>query len=268
MPNVVVAGAAGRMGRTLIQALDASSTLVLSGAVELAESQFVGADAGELSGIARKSLAVSDSLSPLLGDADVLIDFTVADATDHNVAACEAMSCSLVLGTTGLSPATQRRIVSAAENIAIVQAPNFSIGVNLCFELLDTAARILGDDVDIEISEAHHKHKVDAPSGTAIAMGEVVARALGRNLADSAIYGREGVTGERERSTIGFQSIRAGDIVGEHTVMFAAEGERVEITHRAASRMTFARGALRAAEWITSQPPGLYGMRDVLGIVP
>jgi 4-hydroxy-tetrahydrodipicolinate reductase len=254
------------MGRILIQALEASSTLALSGAVERADSEFVGVDAGELSGIARKSLAVSDSLSAVLADADVLMDFTVADATDHNVAACEAMGCALVLGTTGLSSAAQRRIVLAAHEIAIVQAPNFSIGVNLCFELLDTAARILGDDVDIEISEVHHRHKVDAPSGTAIAMGEVVARALGRDLAQSAIYGREGVTGERERSTIGFHSIRAGDIVGEHTVMFAAEGERVEITHRAGSRMTFARGAIRAAEWITSQPPGLYGMREVLGV--
>jgi 4-hydroxy-tetrahydrodipicolinate reductase len=254
------------MGRILIQALEASSTLALSGAVERADSEFVGVDAGELSGIARKSLAVSDSLSAVLADADVLMDFTVADATDHNVAACEAMGCALVLGTTGLSSAAQRRIVLAAREIPIVQAPNFSIGVNLCFELLDTAARILGDDVDIEISEVHHRHKVDAPSGTAIAMGEVVARALGRNLAQSAIYGREGVTGERERSTIGFHSIRAGDIVGEHTVMFAAEGERVEITHRAGSRMTFARGAIRAAEWITSQPPGLYGMREVLGV--
>ncbi|MCZ6871069.1 MAG: 4-hydroxy-tetrahydrodipicolinate reductase [Gammaproteobacteria bacterium] len=266
MPNVVVAGAAGRMGRILIQALEASSTLALSGAVERADSEFVGVDAGELSGIARKSLAVSDSLSAVLADADVLMDFTVADATDHNVAACEAMGCALVLGTTGLSSAAQRRIVLAAHEIPIVQAPNFSIGVNLCFELLDTAARILGDDVDVEISEVHHRHKVDAPSGTAIAMGEVVARALGRDLAQSAIYGREGVTGERERSTIGFHSIRAGDIVGEHTVMFAAEGERVEITHRAGSRMTFARGAIRAAEWITSQPPGLYGMREVLGV--
>ncbi len=266
MHNVAVAGAAGRMGRTLIQALDASSTLVLSGAVEITGSQFVGADAGELAGIARKSIEVSDSLSQVLTDADVLIDFTIADATAHNVAKCEASSCALVLGTTGLSAATQRGIESAADSIAIVQAPNFSVGVNLCFELLDTAARILGDDVDIEISEAHHRHKVDAPSGTAIAMGEVVARALGRDLGASAIYGREGVTGERERGTIAFQSIRAGDIVGEHTVMFAAQGERVEITHRAASRMTFAGGAIRAAEWVASQPPGLYGMRDVLGV--
>ncbi|MEE9254520.1 MAG: 4-hydroxy-tetrahydrodipicolinate reductase [Pseudomonadales bacterium] len=264
--NVAVVGVAGRMGRTLVQAIEGSAMLTLCGAVERGDSEFIGIDAGELAGLARKNVTVGDSLSAALDGADVLIDFTVADATDGNVIACEASGCALVLGTTGLSPSIQQRIELAAARLPIVQAPNFSIGVNLCFELLDTAARILGDDVDIEISEAHHRHKVDAPSGTAIAMGEVIARALGRDLSSTAVYGREGVTGERERSTIGFHSVRAGDMVGEHTVMFAADGERVEITHRASSRMTYARGAIRAAQWITEREPGLYGMRDVLGV--
>lgn len=266
MANVALVGAAGRMGRTLVQAIEDSATLTLCAAVERGDSEFIGVDAGELAGLARKNIAVSDSLPAALEGADVLIDFTVADITENNVIACEASGCALVLGTTALSAGTQRRIEAAAAGIPIVQAPNFSIGVNLCFELLDMAARILGDDVDIEIWDAHHRHKIDAPSGTAIRMGEVVARALERDLSSTAVYGREGVTGERERGAIGFQSVRAGDIVGEHTVMFAADGERVEITHRASSRMTFARGAIRAAQWIAGREPGLYGMRDVLGV--
>lgn len=266
MYKVAVIGVGGRMGRTLVQAVESSNKLELAAGIELGGSGYVGMDAGELAGVPRMNVAVGDSLPVALEGADVLIDFTVAEATEANVGACVAAECALVLGTTGLSQATQARIEAAAAKIPIVQAPNFSIGVNLCFQLLDTAARVLGDDVDIEISEAHHRHKVDAPSGTALAMGEVVARALGRDLGKVAVYGREGVTGERDRTSIGFQSVRAGDIVGEHTVVFAAEGERVEITHRAASRMTFARGAIRAAEWVAARPAGLYGMRDVLGM--
>jgi 4-hydroxy-tetrahydrodipicolinate reductase len=172
----------------------------------------------------------------------------------------------MVIGTTGFSDEEKAQISNAAKDISIVFAPNMSVGVNLCLKLLDTAARVLGDDVDIEIIEAHHRHKVDAPSGTALRMGEVVADALGRDLKECAVYGREGITGARERNTIGFETIRAGDIVGEHTVMFAAEGERVEITHKASSRMTFASGAVRAAGWVFEQPNGLYDMPDVLGI--
>lgn len=266
MPKVALVGAAGRMGRTLVQAMDGASALTLCAAIERSDSEFIGTDVGELAGLGRKGVVLGDSLPQALEAADVLIDFTVADATEANVAACESAGCALVLGTTGLSASTQRRVESAAGRIAIVQAPNYSIGVNLCLELLETAARVLGDEVDIEITEAHHRHKIDAPSGTAIRMGEVVAHALDRDLKDVAVYGREGVTGERDGAAIGFHSIRAGDIVGEHTVMFAADGERVEISHRASSRMTFARGAIRAAEWVSAQKAGLYGMRDVLGM--
>ena len=196
----------------------------------------------------------------------MLIDFTRPEVTLNNLQLCREQGKRMVIGTTGFTTEQRQQIVSAAQDIAIVFAPNMSVGVNLCFKLLDTAARVLGDDVDIEIIEAHHRHKVDAPSGTALRMGEVVADALGRDLKECAVYGREGVTGERDSKTIGFETIRAGDIVGDHTVMFAAMGERVEITHKASSRMTFARGAVRAAHWLMQQDAGLFDMQDVLGL--
>ena len=196
----------------------------------------------------------------------MLIDFTHPSVTLGNLETCQQAGKRIVIGTTGFSDEEKQQISRAAQDIGIVFAPNMSVGVNLCFKLLDLAARIMGDEVDIEIIEAHHRHKVDAPSGTALRMGEVVADALGRNLKDCAVYGREGQTGERDRHTIGFETIRAGDIVGEHTVMFADIGERVEITHKASSRMTFAKGAARAAAWLMEQQGGMFDMQDVLGL--
>jgi 4-hydroxy-tetrahydrodipicolinate reductase len=202
----------------------------------------------------------------VVDDFDVLIDFTRPEPTLANLEICRQAGRRAVIGTTGFSEQEKAQIKAAAQDIGVVFAPNMSVGVNLCLKLLDVAARVLGDEVDIEVIEAHHRHKVDAPSGTALRMGEVVAEALGRDLKDCAVYGREGHTGERDRKTIGFETIRAGDIVGDHTVLFAGTGERIEITHKASSRMTFANGAVRAASWLTGQKTGLYDMRDVLGL--
>lgn len=265
--RIGITGAAGRMGRTLIEAIDlAGEELQLAAAIERPESSLIGADAGELAGRGRNGVSVADSLEAVIGDIDVLIDFTVPAATLANVAVCAAHQVAMVIGTTGFTAEEQGRIDAAAGNTAICKASNFSTGVNVCFKLLDMAARVLGDDVDIEVYEAHHRHKIDAPSGTALSMGQVVADALGRDLDKVAVYGREGQTGARERETIGFATVRAGDIVGDHTVTFAAEGERVEISHKASSRMSFARGAVRAAGWLHGQDAGLYDMQDVLGL--
>lgn len=263
--RVGITGAAGRMGRTLVEALEAQPVLVLSAAVERPESSLVGADVGELAGLGKRGLAVAADLEAVISDIDVLIDFSVPAATLANIDLCVMHGVAIVIGTTGFSPQEQARIDKAGRQIPLCKASNFSTGVNLCFKLLDMAARVLGDDVDIEVVEAHHRHKVDAPSGTALSMGGVVANALGRDLAEVAVYGREGQTGARERETIGFATVRAGDIVGEHTVIFAADGERVEITHKASSRLSFARGAVRAAAWLHRREPGLYDMQDVLG---
>jgi 4-hydroxy-tetrahydrodipicolinate reductase len=210
-------------------------------------------------------VSVSEALTDT-DDFDVLIDFTRPEATLAHLEICRASGRRIVIGTTGFSDEQRSHIEAAGKEIGIVIAPNMGVGVNLCFKLLDIAAKVLGDEVDIEVIEAHHRHKVDAPSGTALRMGEIVATALGRDLKDCAVYGREGHTGARERKTIGFESIRAGDIVGEHTVMFAADGERVEITHKASSRLTFANGALRAAGWLMSKDKGVFDMQDVLGL--
>lgn len=201
-----------------------------------------------------------------MGKFDVLIDFTVPAATAGNAAVCAQHGKKIVIGTTGFDPVQKASVLAAAEQTALCMASNFSTGVNLCFKLLDMAARVLGDEVDIEICEAHHRHKVDAPSGTALSMGQVVADALDRDLASVAVYGRQGQTGARKDDTIGFATIRAGDIVGDHTVIFAADGERVEISHKASSRMSFARGAVRAAAWVAGKPSGLFDMQDVLGL--
>ncbi|OOG23344.1 4-hydroxy-tetrahydrodipicolinate reductase, partial [Thioalkalivibrio denitrificans] len=216
--------------------------------------------------VGRHGVAVTDDPAALTDAFDVLIDFTRPEGTLAHLEICRKAGRAMVIGTTGFSEEQKQVIRDAAKEIPLVFAPNMSVGVNLCLKLLDLAARVLGDDVDIEVIEAHHRHKVDAPSGTALRMGEVVAEALGRDLAACAIYGREGHTGERDPKTIGFETIRAGDIVGEHTVMFAGAGERVEITHKASSRMTFARGAVRAAGWLSGRPAGLYDMQDVLGL--
>ncbi|TCO82971.1 dihydrodipicolinate reductase [Plasticicumulans lactativorans] len=266
MVRMAIAGAGGRMGRPLVEACLATAEARLGAALARPDSAFVGLDAGELAGAGRSGVHVGSDLRAVLDDFDVLIDFTRTAATLAHLAICREAGKPIVIGTTGFSTEEKALIAGAARELPIVLAPNFSVGVNLCFKLLDVAARVLGDAVDIEIIEAHHRHKIDAPSGTALRMGEVVAQALGRHLAEVAVYGREGVTGERDRKTIGFATVRAGDVVGDHTVLFADVGERIEITHKASSRMTFAKGAVRAAQWVYGRAPGLYDMQDVLGL--
>ena len=266
MQRIAVMGAAGRMGKTLIEAVQQADGVCLSAAIDRADSSLVGADAGELAALGKLGVKLSGDLSSVLDQFDVLIDFTHPSVTLKNLEICRQAGKAMVIGTTGFSPEEKQLLAAAGKQIPIVFAANFSVGVNLCLKLLDTAARVLGDDVDIEIIEAHHRHKVDAPSGTALRMGEVVANALGRDLQKVAVYGREGQTGARARETIGFATVRAGDVVGDHTVLFAADGERVEITHKASSRMTFAKGAVRSALWLQQRQPGLYDMQDVLGL--
>ena len=266
MTRIAITGAAGRMGRSLIEACRQADGLEVTVALEHPEHALLGSDAGDLAGIGKLGVTLGADLAAVTDAFDVLIDFTRPEPTLANLEVCRQAGRRMVIGTTGFSDGQRARIVAAAAEIGIVFAPNMSVGVNLCLKLLDTAARVLGNEVDIEIVEAHHRHKVDAPSGTAIRMGEVVAAALGRDLKTCAVYGREGHTGERDRRTIGFETIRAGDIVGDHTVMFAGTGERVEITHKASSRMTFASGAVRAAAWLTGRESGLFDMQDVLGL--
>jgi len=264
--RIAVAGVGGRMGRTLVQAVTATDGLVLGAATERPDSGLIGTDAGELAGLGRLGVRVAADLAEVTDTFDCLFDFTAPSATLRHLAICRGAGRRAVVGTTGFSAEQRAEIVAAAQDIPIVFAPNLSVGVNLFFKLLDIAARVLGDEVDSEIIEAHHRHKVDAPSGTALRMGEVVAAALGRDLAEVAVYGRQGQTGVRQRRTIGFETIRAGDVVGEHSVWFAGEGERVEIAHKASSRMTFAKGAVRAAGWLSGTANGLYDMQDVLGL--
>ncbi|BAO44430.1 4-hydroxy-tetrahydrodipicolinate reductase [Thiolapillus brandeum] len=266
MINVAVVGAAGRMGKALVKAVNETEGLALGVATEYPDSSLIGADAGELAGIGRLGVAVTADLTASVEDFDVVIDFSRPEATLNHLAVCRTHGKQLVIGTTGFSDEQKQQIADAAEEIAIVFAPNMSVGVNLCFKLLDIAARVMGEESDIEIIEAHHRHKVDAPSGTAIRMGEVVADALGRDLDKVAVYGRHGITGERKRETIGFETIRAGDVVGEHTVWFAAEGERVEIAVKSSSRMTYANGSARAVLWLQGRDRGLFDMQDVLGL--
>jgi 4-hydroxy-tetrahydrodipicolinate reductase len=266
MTRIAITGAAGRMGRSLIEACHNTDGLEVAVALEHPDNSLLGSDAGELAGVGRLGVSVVADIAAVTDDFDVLIDFTRPAVTLANLAACRAAGRRMVIGTTGFTDEERAQIAAAADEVAVVIAPNMSVGVNLCLKLLDMAARVLGDEVDIEVIEAHHRHKVDAPSGTALRMGEVVAAALGRDLKDCAVYGREGLTGERDRKTIGFETIRAGDIVGDHTVLFAASGERVEITHKASSRMTFANGAARAAAWLMQREKGLFDMQDVLGL--
>lgn len=263
--KVAVAGAGGRMGRMLIEAVLKAPDMRLAAAFDLAGSPVLGRDAGELAGSAC-GVPVSADLDAGLAAADCLIDFTRPEGTMGHLAACRCRGVGMVIGTTGLSAEQKKAVAEAAADMPIVFAPNMSVGVNLVFKLLDAAARVLNEGYDIEILEAHHRHKVDAPSGTALRMGEVVAAALGRDLAGCAIYGRQGVTGERDPSTIGFATIRGGDIVGEHSAIFAGIGERVEISHKAASRMPYALGSLRAARFLAGRKSGLFDMQDVLGL--
>ncbi len=263
--RIAVTGAGGRMGKILIEAVSLAEGAELTAAIERPGSSLLGADAGELAGIGKNNIAVVGDINEVTKDFDVLIDFTVPEATLANAEACNANLKALVVGTTGFSEEQKTGFNEAIRGIPVCQATNYSTGVNLCFKLAGLAAEILGDDYDIEIYEAHHRHKVDAPSGTALSLGESVASALGRNLKDVAVYGREGITGARERASIGFVTSRGGDVVGDHTVSFMADGERVEISHKASSRMSFARGAVRAAIWLVAQKAGRYDMQDVLG---
>jgi len=262
MTRIAIAGAAGRMGRNLVIACSETDDLELTQALEREQSPSIGSDTGLLAGLAPNNVLIRDHLDATAFD--ILIDFTHPSATGNHVDFCVEHGKKMVIGTTGCDASLEQKMQQAGGSIALVYAPNMSVGVNLCLELLQTAAAVLGDSVDIEVIEAHHRHKVDAPSGTALKMGQVIAETLGRNLDECAVYGREGQTGARDRKTIGFESIRAGDIVGDHTVMFADEGERIEITHRASSRMTFARGAIRACRWIEQQPQGVFSMQDIL----
>ena len=268
--RIAVAGASGRMGRTLIDAIAAAPDLVLSGALDAPGTAALGAPARAATASDPGVRIVAD-LREGLADAHVLIDFTRPEGTMAHVAVCRELGTRIVIGTTGLSDAQKAQIASAARDIAIVMAPNMSIGVNVVLKLLETASRALDRGFDVEIVEAHHRHKIDAPSGTALKMGEVIAQATGRDLAACAVYARDGFSapdhGERNPRSIGFSSIRGGDIVGDHTVLFAGAGERIEITHRSSSRATYAEGSLRAARFVADRVNGLYGMDEVLGLV-
>ena len=266
MIRVAIVGASGRMGLSLIKAVEMSKQMELTAAICRPGSLSVGKDAGELAGLSHIGVVIGDDLAAVVDRFDVMIDFTRPEPSMKYIEICRQAGKQIVIGTTGYSDGQKQAIAAAARDIAIVLAPNMSVGVNLTLKLLEMTARVMGDYTDIEVIEAHHRHKVDAPSGTALRMGEVIADTLGRDLKSCAIYGREGHTGERDRKTIGFSTIRAGDIVGDHTVMFADEGERVEITHKASSRMTFANGAARAVQWLSDKTSGLYDMQDVLGL--
>lgn len=260
-----IAGAGGRMGRTLIEAVLKAPDAALAAAFEMPGSPLLGKDAGELVG-APCGVKVSDNLAAGLAQADCLIDFTRPEGTLKHLELCRQHGVHAVIGTTGFSAEQKQAIQEFSRSIPIVFAPNMAVGVNAVFKLLDVAARILNEGYDVEVIEAHHRHKVDAPSGTALRMGEVVAAALGRSLEECAVYGREGHTGERPATQIGFATVRGGDIVGDHTVLFAGTGERIEITHKSASRMPYALGSLRAARFMRSQKNGLFDMQDVLGL--
>ena len=263
--RIAIAGATGRMGQMLIEAVRADDALRLSGALDRADSAAIGQDAAAFAG-QHTGVAITADLRQGLQGAQVLIDFTRPEGTLAHLAVCRELGVHAVIGTTGFSDAQKAEIAVIAQDIAIVMAPNMSVGVNVTLKLLEMAAKALSTGYDIEIIEAHHRHKVDAPSGTALKMGEVIAGALGRDLKDCAVYAREGVTGERDPSSIGFATIRGGDIVGDHTVLFAGTGERIEITHKSSSRATYAQGSLRAARFLATQPHGLFDMFDVLNL--
>lgn len=264
MLKIAIIGVAGRMGKSLLQAVIESPNVELSAAIQRPNSSLLGADAGELVGLGNVGVSIVANLQDAVFD--VLIDFTLVEPTLEHLAYCVKHNKAIVIGTTGFSDQQKQQITDAAQTIPIIFAPNMSVGVNLCFHLLKQAAQVMGDEVDIEIIEAHHRNKLDSPSGTALRMGEVVASALGRNLSDCAVYGREGMAEARQRETIGFATVRAGDIVGDHTVLFAGDGERVEITHKSSSRMTYAKGSIRAAQWLQGKTNGLFDMQDVLSL--
>lgn len=264
--RIAIIGASGRMGKNLIAAVQDAQHCELGAAIVKEGSSLVGADAGEMAGVGKIGVILVDSLNDCVNDFDALIDFTTIGLTMQNLDFCQKHGKAIVIGTTGFSDEEKAQMRTVAESIPVVFAPNMSVGVNLTLKLLAMAAEILGDEYDVEVVEAHHRHKVDSPSGTALRMGEVVAEALGRDLKQCAVYGREGQIGPRTQKEIGFETIRAGDVVGEHSVWFATEGERIEIVHKASSRMTFAKGAVRAALWLEGKSSGLFDMQDVLNL--
>lgn len=264
--RIAIIGANGRMGKSLIEAAWSEDDSELVAAVVRADSTLIGADAGELAGIGPQGVTVTGDLTEVIRDCDVVIDFTSPQATLKNAALCAKHGKGIVIGTTGFTDAEKEALLAHRQDIPICLAANFSTGVNLCLKLLQTAATVLNQGYDIEIYEAHHRHKVDAPSGTALRMGEVIAETLDRNLEHVGVYSREGHTGKRPKDAIGFATVRGGDVVGDHTVMFMADGERIEITHKASSRMAFSRGAVRAAIWLQQQSAGLFDMQDVLNL--
>lgn len=263
--RVAIAGASGRMGRMLIEAVLNAEGVALGAAFDRAGTPFVGRDAGEMAGVL-SGIAIVDDVRAAIAAADCVIDFTRPEGTLEHLAIARELGKAMVIGTTGFDAAGKAAIADAAKDIPVVFAPNMAVGVNAVFKLLEVAARILSEGYDVEVIEAHHRFKVDAPSGTALRMGEVVARELGRDLEACAIYGREGHTGERRAETIGFSTIRGGDVVGDHTVLFAGIGERIEITHKSGSRMPYALGSLRAARFLQGRSQGLFDMQDVLGL--
>jgi 4-hydroxy-tetrahydrodipicolinate reductase len=263
--KIAIAGASGRMGQMLIDAVRTAEDCVLAGALDIVSSPAIGHDAGFSTGTATGVLITADVRQGLQG-CDALIDFTRPEGTLHHLRVCRELGVAAVVGTTGFTDAEKAEIAEIAKSIPIMMAPNMSVGVNVTLKLLEMAAKALSTGYDIEIVEAHHRHKVDAPSGTALKMGEVIAGALGRDLKDCAVYAREGVTGERDPSSIGFATIRGGDIVGDHTVLFAGTGERIEISHKSSSRTTYAQGSLRAVRFVAGRAPGLYDMFDVLNL--
>ncbi|MDW0617270.1 4-hydroxy-tetrahydrodipicolinate reductase [Mannheimia haemolytica] len=264
--KIGIVGAGGRMGRQLIQAVHNAQGVELGSAFERKGSSLVGSDAGEVAGVGTLGVVISDDVAQNVAGFDLLIDFTRPEGTLEHLDICVAHHKQMVIGTTGFDDAGKAAIKAASEKIGIVFASNYSVGVNLVFKLLEKAAKVIGDYCDIEVIEAHHRHKVDAPSGTALSMGEHIAKTLGRDLKTHGVFERNGITGERKRDEIGFATIRAGDVVGEHSVWFADEGERVEIAHKASSRMTFANGAVRAAKWLNGKQNGLFDMTDVLDL--
>ena len=266
MTTIAIVGAGGRMGRALISAVTESTDMKLSTATARAGSSLLGVDAGELAGVGKLDVTVVSSDELAHQQFDVLIDFSQPELSLENLRVCAEMNAAVVLGTTGFNQQQREQINHFAQRIPIVFSANMSVGVNVAHKLLAMAAQAMADDYDIEILEAHHRFKKDAPSGTALAMGEVIAETIGRDLNDVAIYGREGFTGERDSETIGFATVRGGDVVGDHTVMFLGDGDRLEITHKASSRNTFAKGAIKAARWLQGQPNGLYSMSNVLGL--
>jgi len=266
MIRIAVTGAAGRMGGRIITAIQEAEGLCLGGAVERKGAPAVGQDAGLAAGCGHLVVPITDSLEEGLASADLLIDFTFPEVTLANIEVCRRLGKGIVIGSTGFTPEQREQVKKAALEIPVVLAPNMSVGVNLCFKVLKDVAKALGDDFDVEIVELHHNKKKDSPSGTAVRMGEVVAEALGRDYNQVANFHREGMCGERTREEIGMQTVRGGDIVGEHTVYFIGMGERIEISHRAMSRDMFARGAVRAAQWLGGKKSGFFDMQDVLGL--